>query len=92
MYDSPSDSSVEESVDEILLHGDADEVDRLLQDGASLDILESPRWDFFVKNFLLLEIKEENLLRTLFALNKFSVKEGVVDVKFYRFLDFFFNF
>ncbi len=55
MYDSSSDSSIEESLDELVLHGDFDEVDRLLQDGASLDILESPRWDFFVKDFLRLE-------------------------------------
>ena len=55
MYDSPSDSSVEDSLDELVLHGDFNEVDRLLQDGASLDILESPRWDYFVKDFLRLE-------------------------------------
>ena len=55
MYDSPSDSSIEESLDELVLHGDFDEVDRLLQDGASLDIIESPRWDYFVKDFLRLE-------------------------------------
>ena len=55
MYDSPSDSSIEESLDELVLHGDTDEVDRLLQDGASLDIIESPRWDYFVKDFLRLE-------------------------------------
>jgi hypothetical protein len=55
MYDSTSDSSIEESLDELLLHGDFDEVDRLLQDDASLDILNSPRWDFFVKDFLRLE-------------------------------------
>ena len=55
MYDSSSDSSTEESIEDILLYGDTDEVDTLLRDGASLDILESPRWDFFVKNFLRLE-------------------------------------
>ena len=54
-YDSSSDSSTEESIEDILLYGDFDEVDRLLQAGASLDILKSPRWDFFVKNLLRLE-------------------------------------
>ena len=43
---------MEDSLDELVLHGDCDEVDRLLQAGASLDILNSPRWDFFVKSFL----------------------------------------
>ena len=55
MYDSSSDSSTEESIEDILLYGDTDEVDRVLQEGASLDILESPRWDYFVKDFLRLE-------------------------------------
>jgi hypothetical protein len=55
MYDSSSDSSTEESIEDILLYGDTDEVDTLLRDGASLDILKTPRWDFFVKDFLRLE-------------------------------------
>jgi hypothetical protein len=55
MYDSSSDSSIEESLDELVLHGDFNEVDTFLRDGASLDILNSPRWDYFVKDFLRLE-------------------------------------
>ena len=54
-YDSSSDSSTEESTEDILLHGDFDEVDTFLSNGASLDILKTPSWDYFVKNFLRLE-------------------------------------
>ena len=54
-YDSSSDSSTEESTEDILLYGDFDEVDTFLRNGASLDILKSPRWDYFVKDFLRLE-------------------------------------
>ena len=55
MYDSPSDSSTEESLDELVLHGDFNEVDTILRDGEPLNILESPRWDYFVKDFLRLD-------------------------------------
>ena len=53
-YDSSSDSSTEESIEDILLYGDFDEVDTFLRNGASLDILKSPRYDYFVKRFLRL--------------------------------------
>ena len=55
MYDSPSDSSTEESLDELVLHGDFNEVDTILRNGEPLNILESPRWDYFVKDFLRLD-------------------------------------
>ena len=45
MYDSPSDSSTEESLDELVLHGDFNEVDTILRNREPLNILESPRWD-----------------------------------------------
>ena len=55
MYDSPSDSSTEESLDELVLNGDFNEVDTILRNGEPLNILESPRWDYFVKDFLRLD-------------------------------------
>ena len=60
-YDSASDSSVEDTIEDILLHGDFDEVDALLRNETPLDILESPRWDYFVKVFLSLDMQIQNL-------------------------------
>ncbi len=55
MYDSPSDSSAEEeSLENMILYGSFNDVDTLLRDGASLDVLEY-QWDEFVKDFLLME-------------------------------------
>ncbi len=52
-YDSPSDE--EENLYETCLHGDFDDVEGILISGASLDILNSPTWDEFVKGFLRMQ-------------------------------------
>ena len=51
-YDSPSDT--EESLYDLCLTGEFDQVDSLLRDGEPLDILDSPAWDYFMKEFLSL--------------------------------------
>ena len=55
MYDSASDSSVEESLEDTILSGSFSKVDEMLRDGVSLGILNSPRWDIFIADFLSLE-------------------------------------
>ena len=52
-YDSPSDT--EESLYDVCLTGEFHQVDSLLRDGESLDILDSPTWDYFMKALLSME-------------------------------------
>lgn len=53
-YDSPSDT--EESLYDVCLTGDFDDVDDLLQAGAPLDLLEShTTWNYFMKDLLSME-------------------------------------
>ena len=52
-YDSPSDT--EESLYDVCLTGEFDQVDSLLRDGESLDILDGPTWDYFMKDLLSME-------------------------------------
>jgi hypothetical protein len=52
-YDSPSDTD-DESLYDVCLTGDFDDVDDLLQAGTPLDLLDSPMWSYFMKKFLSL--------------------------------------
>ena len=52
-YDSPSDTD-DESLYDVCLTGDFDDVDDLLQAGTPLDLLDSPMWSYFMKEFLSL--------------------------------------
>ena len=52
-YDSPSDT--DESLYDFCLTGEFHQVDSLLRDGESLDILDSPTWDYFMKALLSME-------------------------------------
>jgi hypothetical protein len=52
-YDSPSDT--EESLYDVCLTGEFDQVDSLLRDGEPIGILDSPTWDFFMKDLLSME-------------------------------------
>ena len=52
-YDSPSDT--EESLYDVCLTGGFDQVDSLLRDGESLNILDSPTFDYFMKELLSME-------------------------------------
>ena len=53
-YDSPSDTD-DESLYDLCLTGEFDQVDSLLRDGEPLDILRSPMWDYFMKELLSME-------------------------------------
>ena len=53
-YDSPSDTD-DESLYDVCLTGEFDQVDSLLRDGESLNILDSPTFDYFMKELLSME-------------------------------------
>ena len=52
-YDSPSDTD-DESLYDLCLTGEFDQVDSLLRNGEPLDILDSP-WNYFMKDLLSME-------------------------------------
>jgi hypothetical protein len=52
-YDSPSDS--EDNLYDLCLTGEFDQVDSLLRDGEPIGILDSPTWDYFMKELLSME-------------------------------------
>ena len=52
-YDSPSDS--EDNLYDLCLTGEFDQVDSLLRNGEPLHILESPTFDYFMKDLLSME-------------------------------------
>ena len=54
LYDSSSDEE-EDELYHVCLNGDSANVESMLISGASLDLLNSPEWDEFVKDFLLME-------------------------------------
>ena len=54
LYDSSSDEE-EDELYHVCLNGDSANVESMLISGASLDILNSPTWDYFMKDFLRLE-------------------------------------
>ena len=53
-YDSPSDTD-DESLYDVCLTGEFHQVDSLLRDGEPLDILDSPTWNYFMKDLLSME-------------------------------------
>ena len=53
-YDSPSDTD-DESLYDVCLTGEFHQVDSLLREGESLNRLDSPMWDYFMKDLLSME-------------------------------------
>ena len=54
IYDSPSDIE-EDGLYRVCLTGDFHDVEGMLISGASLDLLNSPEWDEFVKDFIRMQ-------------------------------------